>query len=975
MFAQDPSTFSQLSYRNLGPTRGGRATAVAGHVNHPGTFLMGATGGGVWRTTNYGQNWSNISDGYFQTPSIGSIRIAPSADSIVYVGTGSDGIRSNVIIGKGMYKSSDGGESWKEIGLEKTGQIGAVIIDPENPDVVFAAALGSPFAKNNERGVYRTRNGGASWQKVLFDSDSIGAIDLEFHPANSDIIYASMWRAERKPWTIISGGHQTGGIYKSIDGGDTWQKLTQGLPTGLIGKSDLAVSQADPAVLWALVEAPQGEGGVFKSVDAGENFELVSTKKELLDRPFYYCNIDVNPQNANSLFVNATAYWLSHDGGKSWERRRTPHGDNHDIWINPTDTLLQVQSNDGGANVTRDGGMTWSSINNQSTAELYQVNVDDQTPYWLYAGQQDNSTISIPSLPPHYAVGGAQAFWTAVGGCETGPAVPKPGSPHIVYSNCKGRFGTFNKRTGQEQQFYVGASNMYGHNPRELKFRFQRVSPIHISPHDANVVYHASQYLHKTTDDGRNWEIISPDLTAFTPATQKISGSPITRDITGEEFYSTIYCVQESPVTAGTIWTGANDGPIHVTVDAGKNWTEVTPPAVADGGRVQTIEASPHQSQKAYACILRYQLGDFSPYLFKTEDLGKTWTLLSKSTNGIPADHPVRVVREDPKREGLLYAGTEFGIFVSFDDGENWQSFQQNLPVTPITDMKVHQDDLVLSTMGRGFWIMDDISSLHDLAQETTLYEPSPAYMLRYRGSRSESVPSYTDPGLKIDYYLSDAPQKIDLQISSSDGTVIRNFTTKEEKKEDEEVSMATGFRNVGSTGNLNNEAGAHRLIWDFRHEGSKSESGRSTAGPRVSPGTYRLSLTVDGTRYEQTATVLADPRILASGITQADLKAQEDLALRVFQTHTEAREVSTSLSKIAQDKEEEDATMQELLAEFNTTKGRYHKPMLLDQLRYLYSMITRADQAPGQDAVERFGELEKEFDGLRKKARKYLRP
>ena len=974
---QNSEAYQHLSYRNLGPTRGGRATAVAGHVNHPGTFLMGATGGGVWCTKDYGQNWSNISDGYFSTPSIGAIRIAPSADSIIYVGTGTDGIRSNVIIGKGMYKSSDGGDTWTDLGLKKAGQIGAVIIHPENPDRVFAAALGNPFAKNKERGVYRTSDGGVSWQHVLFHSDSVGAVDLEFHPTNPEVIYACMWRAERKPWTIISGGQQIGGIYKSVDGGDTWKKLAQGLPSGLIGKSDLAVSPADPDVLWALVEAPQEEGGVFKSTDSGENFALVSTKKELLDRPFYYCNIDANPQNANSLFINSTAYWLSHDGGQSWKKQRTPHGDNHDLWINPQDTLLQIQSNDGGANVTRDGGQSWSSIKNQSTAELYQVNVDDQTPYWLYAGQQDNSTISIPSLPPHNAVGGASSFWTAVGGCETGPAVPKPGSPHIVYSNCKGRFGTYNKLTGQEQQFYVGASNMYGHNPRDLKFRFQRVSPIHISPHNPNVVYHASQYVHKTTDDGRTWQIISPDLTAFTPETQKISGSPITRDITGEEFYSTIYCVQESPIAPGTIWTGANDGPIHVTSDSGANWSLVTPPALLPGGRVQTVEASPHQAEKAYACVLRYQLGDFKPYLFRTNDLGKSWTLLSKENSGIPTDHPVRVVREDPSREGLLYAGTEFGMFISFDDGVNWQPFQQNLPITPITDIKVHQNDLVLSTMGRGFWIMDDVTSLHALKTETALYPPTPDVMLRYRSTGSKSIPNYGNPGLAIDYHLATAPTQIDLQIALADGTPVRRFTTEKPEKEEEEVSMATGFRTLSSTGELSAEVGSHRLIWDYRHEGYKPAKGRSTAGPRVAPGEYQITLTVDGQRYQQTATLLPDPRIIKSGISIADLQSQEELALQVFDTRKQAEIVAHSLSKLIKDdlSQSQKAAIDALLAQLKTTEGRYHKPMLLDQLRYLYSMITRADQAPGQDASERYIELEKEFSILRKKAQKFSRP
>ena len=519
LFAQvlPPQIFDALEFRNVGPTRGGRVTAVAGHGDMPGTFYFGATGGGVWKSEDYGQSWQNISDGFFHTGSIGAIAIASSDPHVLYVGTGSDGLRSNVIIGKGIYKSSDAGKTWIHQGLESVGQIGSVIIHPQNPDIAYLAAIGNPFKKNKERGIYKTTDGGKVWNMIYHHSDSVGVVDLEFAPNNPEMIYAALWRTERKPWTIISGAHQVGGIVKSIDSGNNWSSLDSGLPSGLIGKTDLAVCPSAPDHIWALIEAPQGEGGVFISKNHGDTFELVSTKKELLDRPFYYCNIDVNPLNPNSIYVNSTRFWHSLDGGKTWKSESTPHGDNHDMWINTKDTLLYIQGNDGGANVTRDGGKTWSSIQNQPTAELYQVAVDDQYPYWLYAGQQDNSTISVPSNIPYPAPGGPTSYWRSVGGCETGPAIPKPGAHHIVYANCKGRFGVFNKHTGQERQYYVGATNIYGHNPKDLKFRFQRVSPIHISPHNADVIYHASQYLHKTTDEGQTWEIISPDLTAFYP--------------------------------------------------------------------------------------------------------------------------------------------------------------------------------------------------------------------------------------------------------------------------------------------------------------------------------------------------------------------------------------------------------------------------------------------------------------------------
>jgi photosystem II stability/assembly factor-like uncharacterized protein len=703
-----PALFTDLEYRMVGPSRGGRVTAVAGHVDHPGTFYMGATGGGVWKTTDYGITWHNISDGFFATGSIGAIRVADSDSSIVYVGTGSDGIRSNVITGRGMYKSTDAGATWEFIGLRGVGQIGAVLIHPTNPNLVYVAAIGHAFGPGPERGVYRTVDGGHSWENILFVSDSTGAVDLEFAPDDPQTIYASMWRAERKPWTIISGARE-GGVYKSTDGGEHWTKLAGGLPNELIGKTDLAVSAANPDVLYVLAEANPGKG-LYRSDDRGESFRFVSDEDGLTRRPFYYLNVDADPNDADVVYANSERFFKSTDGGRTFRRVRTPHGDNHDMWINPANSDLFVQSNDGGANVTLDGGLTWSSQHNQPTAELYQVDVDDRFPYWLYAGQQDNSTIAVPSLPPYSAPGGATAYWRAQGGCETGPAVPKPGDPDIVYANCKGRFGRYNVKTGQEQQYYVGAQNLYGHNPKDLMYRFQRVSPIEVSPHDPDVVYHASQFLHVTTDDGKTWETISPDLTAFRPERQMASGWPITRDITGEEHYSTIYAVEESPLQKGEIWVGANDGPVHLTRDGGATWTEITPPDLPPEGRVQHVEPSPHRRGKAYVAVLRYLLGDWQPYIYRTTDYGETWTHLTPGTNGIPADFPTRVVREDPDREGLLYAGTEFGLFVSFDDGAHWQPFQQNLPVTPVTDIKVYRRDLVLSTMGRSFWILHNVT-------------------------------------------------------------------------------------------------------------------------------------------------------------------------------------------------------------------------------------------------------------------------
>jgi hypothetical protein len=616
--------FDLFQYRFVGPMRGGRATAVAGTPQQPGTFYFGATGGGVWKTTDYGLNWENVSDGYFKTPSIGAISVAPSDPNVIYVGTGSDGLRSNVITGKGVYKSVNGGESWQFIGLEKVGQIGAVEIHPTNHNIVYVAAIGNAFAPNAERGVYKTTDGGKTWQKILFISDKVGFADLELLPSNPEIVFATAWKAERKPWTIISGGNQDeGGLYKSVDGGNTWDRIKEGLPQGLIGKIDLAISPSDTRIVYALVEAPGEERGLYRSEDQGASFQLMSNQGGLTTRPFYYTNVSVDPVNPDRVYVMATGYYRSEDGGKNFQRISSPHGDNHDIWINPDNPDLLVQSNDGGANVSTNGGKTWTTQFNQPTAELYQVAVDDQYPYWLYAGQQDNySTISVPSMAPYGVQAGDLGWIMNTGGCETGPAIPKPGNPNIVYANCKGRFSVYNKETGLEKRFDVGARYMYGHNPKNLKFRFQRVSPIHVSPHNPDIIYHTSQYVHKTTDEGKTWEIISPDLTAFEEDKQVISGSPITRDITGEEFYSTIYAIRESSLTPGLIWVGANDGPVHVTRDGGENWKNVTPKKLPPGGRVDAVEPSPHREGKAYIAVLRYQLGDFAPYIYKTPHFG-----------------------------------------------------------------------------------------------------------------------------------------------------------------------------------------------------------------------------------------------------------------------------------------------------------------------------------------------------------------
>jgi photosystem II stability/assembly factor-like uncharacterized protein len=932
----------------------------------------------VWKTVNYGSTWTCVSDCFFATGSIGAIRVADSNPDVVYVATGSDGLRSNVIIGKGVYKSTDAGKTWTLCGLENAGNSGAVLIHPEDPDFVYVAAIGNPFAPNPERGVYRSKDGGTTWEKVLFISDQTGAVDLEFAPDDPNTIFASMWQVERKPWTIISGGME-GGVFKSTDGGDTWTQLTNGLPQGLRGKSDLAVTAADPNRVYVLIEAPGKEGGLYRSDDKGEAWFQITDYQPIRNRPFYYNNLDAHPQNPDILWAQANGFHKSIDGGKTWKSYPTPHGDNHDMWINPDNPDIFIQSNDGGANVTLDGGKTWSTQYNQPTAELYQVDISDGFPYRLYAGQQDNTTVSVPSFPPLSLPGGYTALWEAHGGCETGPAVPKPGDPDIVYANCKGRFGVFNRRTGQEQQYYVGFWNIYGHNPKDLAFRFQRVAPIHVSPHDPDKVYHTSQYVHVTTNGGQSWETISPDLTAFTPETQVRSGEPITNDITGEEHFSTIYEIQESPHEPGVIWIGANDGPIHITKDGGDNWKEVTPPGLGPYGRVQQIEVSPHVPAKAFACILRYQLGDFEPHVYKTEDYGATWTRITTGTNGIPGDFPVRVVREDPSRKGLLYAGTEFGMFISFDDGLTWQEFQLNLPVTPVTDIKIVDKDLALSTMGRSFWILYDLTPLHEISEQISnstayLFSVKPPYRI-YGGrfSRRPSgpeAPQYPTPGANIDYYLGSEPEgEIKLEILDVEGNLVRKFSSVEKKITPPEGTGQTGGeqeerRRLRPRPKLLKKPGLHRFVWDLRYPGPWHEDPvrSERPGPMVPPGMYQARLTVGNWSSGVSFEVKMDPRVFKEGITEADVRAQAEFALKVRDTLSEARRAAEKVKKAIKEKGEKDEILAAIKKQLISEPGRYAQPMLIDQLEYLYSNLLRADQRPGKDAYNRYDELHRQL-------------
>jgi len=981
-FAQD---FEALEYRTIGPARGGRVTTVTGTAMLPGTFYFGATGAGVWKTEDYGTSWHNISDGFFKTPSIGAIEVAANDPNIIYVGTGSDGIRSNIIEGKGMYKSIDAGKTWEHIGLENAGQIGAVEIDPTNSNIVWVAAIGNAFKSNKERGIFKTTDGGETWEKVLFVSEETGFADLELLPGNPNVVYAAAWKARRTPWTIDSGGENSeGGIYKSVNGGKNWEKLEEGLPTGLIGKIDLAVSPSDSRILYAVVEAPNEDRGLYKSVDQGKSFEHVSDDERLVNRPFYYTNIELDPTNPEIVYSNANPLIKSTDGGKSWRRMSVPHGDNHDIWLNPDNPDLLVQCNDGGANISHNGGKTWSTQYNQPTAEIYQVAVDDQYPYWVYGAQQDNTTIAIPSMAPTATSPANGSIMMDVGGCETGPVIPMPGNHYIVYNNCKGRFSVYSKKTGQSREYSIGASNIYGHNPKDLKYRFQRVAPIHVSPFDPEVVYMGSQFLHKTNDGGKNWEIISPDLTENDPDKQVISGNPITRDITGEEYYSTLYSIRESKISKGVIWTGSNDGVISVTKDGGSTWKNVTPKKLPKGGRVESVEPSQFDPATAYIAVDRHLLGDTTPYFYKTDNYGESWELISTESNGIPSDHTARVLREDPLRKGLLYAGTEYGMFVSFDDGGSWKKFQQNLPVTPITDIILFRGDLILSTMGRGFWILDKVTTLTDenitqLGETPVLFKPDDTYRYQTPWGGGD-FPQYPSTSVIIDYYLpSDIEEGISLQILDAQGkevsTIVSDSTKLKaatELVEDMSLSMTFVYMNE----KLEAKKGLNRFEWNMQQKGAWDQNKRRRFGngPMVLPGTYTAKLTVGEQSLEKSFEVLMDPKLEEDGISLANMKEQQELQFKVIDLLSETRKFQDKVEKKIKELEKSNASEAQLqpykdvLKELKNDEGAYPEVVMVAQISYLYYILSSADKEPGQEEKDRYQELLAQFNELKGK-------
>ena len=1001
--AQDSLLIKNMHWRFVGPNRGGRVTAVTGVPSQPHTFYMGVASGGVFKTTDAGDSWVPISERAFESASIGAISVYDGDPNIVYVGTGSDGLRSNVSTGRGVYRSNDAGRTWSFVGLRNVGQIGSVRIHPTNPDVVYVSATGNIFRNNPERGVFRTKDGGRTWEKILFLSDSTGASDVELQPGSPNVVFAVMTRSERKPWTIISGAME-GGVYKSTNGGDNWTKLANGLPNGLVGKGNIGVTPANPNRLYLLYEAKPG-AGLYRSDDAGATWTYVNAQPNLITRPFYYTTLTADPTNADVVYAGAEGFFRCVDGGKTCRSFPTPHGDNHDIWINPRDANVMVQANDGGANVSINGGRTWSTQYNQPTAEMYQVYVDNQIPYRLYGAQQDNTTLILPSLPLNSGQG---EEWRAGPGCETGPIMPHPTNPDTVYASCKGQYSRMSLRTGQEKQYWIGMQSLYSNPGKDLIYRFQRVSPMEISPHNPRVIYYGSQFVHRTMDEGVTWEKISPDLTWFPPERQqRNSGEPITLDGTGEENYSTLYAIEESPLEAGVIWTGANDGPWHVTRDNGKSWTNVTPRDMPRGCRVATIDPSPHRRGSAYYAAYCYLLGDFAPYFYKTNDYGRTWT---KIVNGMPAETPTRALREDPMRPGLLFGGTEFGMYVSLDDGANWQRFTNNMPIVPINDIKVHRSDLVIATQGRGFWIMDNLTPFYQLTAQNTysngnirdvhLFAPRDAYRLRYSASvpglgrrlSGDAAPEYPPPGVQIDYWIPPAFQgAVTLSIKDSTGKVVRTFSSANPAAQgparaaDPDDDMRPPARG-GSSSRLATAPGLNRFTWDMRHMGPWTPATRTNAaggGPMAVPGKYTAEISRGpGHAVEVPFTLLPDPRIVNDGVTVAVMKEQYDISMKARDLVSEATMLATRIREAKRRLAGASGAAADTLQKVNAVEARlvtppirYSKPELLTHITYLYSATNDADQKLGRDVTERYDFLKKELDTLKAETDRILGP
>jgi photosystem II stability/assembly factor-like uncharacterized protein len=985
----DESLYKALKYRCIGPFRGGRSAAATGVPGDPMTYYFGGTGGGVWKTTDGGQTWNNISDGFFGG-SIGAVAVSEWDPNVIYVGGGEKTVRGNVSHGYEMWKSTDAGKTWKSIGLKDSRRIPRVRIHPKNPDLVYAAVLGHLFGPNEQRGIYRSKDSGNTWERILFVSNEVGAVDLAMDPTNPRILYASMWRIKRTPYSLESGGEGSG-LWKSTDGGDTWKEITrnEGLPKAIVGIIGVTVSTVKPDRVWAIIEAK--DGGVFRSDDGGEKWQKINEERKLRQRAWYYTRIYADSKNEDIVYVLNVQFWRSKDGGKTYESIDTPHGDHHDLWIALENPQRMIIGDDGGAQVTFNGGESWSTYYNQPTAQFYRVTTDNYFPYRIYGAQQDNSTVRIFHRSDDRSI--TEQDWEATAGGESGWTAPHPENPDIVYGGSYGGYlARVNHKTREVRLVNVWPDNPMGHGAKDWKYRFQWNFPIFFSPHDPNILYAAGNHLFKTTNEGQSWEMISPDLTRNDTTKLGSSGGPITKDNTSVEYYCTIFTAVESSHEPGVIWTGSDDGLIYLTRDGGKNWENVTPSRkiMPEWIQINNTEAHPFEQGGLYVAATMYKSDDFRPYLYKTTDYGQTW---QKITNGISDDHFTRVIRADPKRSGLLYAGTESGMYISFDDGENWKPFQLNLPIVPITDLAIKENDLIVATQGRSFWVLDDLTPLHQLSAEIAkkhfwLYQPRPSF--RIPGSSSEDVTtSGQNPpnGAVIHYFFKAAPDsdKVKLKILDKSGKLIKSFTPKAKNKRD----------------GLHIEAGMNQFVWNMRYPDAEDFPGMimwagSTVGPKAVPGIYQARLIVNKDSMTINFEILKDPR---SSCSPADLQAQFDFLIEIRDKLTETHEaikqirdvrnqIETVTSKLKDEKgaDEIKKSGKELVekitkieeALYQTKNQSRQDPLnfpirLNNKLAAVAGVASAGDFPPTDQAIAVKGELTAQIDAELSKLRKVV--
>lgn len=956
----DEKLYGALEWRNIGPYRGGRSAAVTGVPGKPNLYYMGSTGGGVWKTIDGGSTWSNISDGFFGS-SIGSIAVSDWDNNVIYVGQGEGTVRGNVSYGHGVWKSTDAGKTWSFSGLKESRHIPRIRIHPKNPDIVYAAVLGDLFKSSQERGVYKSEDGGKNWKRVLFANADAGAVDLCMDPNNPRILFASMWRIRRTPYSLESGGEGSA-IYKSTDGGETWKNISanEGLPKGIWGISGVAVSPVNSNRVFAIIE--NDNGGVYRSDDAGQTWRKMNDDRNLRQRAWYYSKIYADTKDEDMVYVMNVSYHRSKDGGKTFQSFNAQHGDHHDFWIAPEDNQRMAIADDGGGQVSMDGGENWSTYENQPTAQFYRVVTDNQFPYRIYGAQQDNSTIRIAHRTDGFSIG--MRDWEPTAGGESGHIAVDPTNNDIIYGGSYDGFLTMrNHATGEERNINAWPDNPMGHGAEGAKYRFQWNFPIFFSPHNPKKLYAASQHLHVSYNGGESWELVSPDLTRNDPSKLGPSGGPITKDNTAVEYYCTIFAVAESPYEKDLIIAGSDDGLLHITRDGGKKWEKLSVTGMPEWTMVNSIEFDPFVKGGAYVATTSYKSGDAKPYLFKTKDYGKTWT---KITDGIDPTHFTRVVRADQKRAGLLYAGTEFGMYISFDDGASWKPFQLNLPTVPITDLTIKNDNLIAATQGRSFWLIDDITPLHQLNQtvassDVYLFKPMPSYRMNggqagRRGQPKTEGVNHSN-GVMIHYFLKDTTKTVaSLEILESSGKLIKKFSTKPDKKAKEEE--------------LKIKQGMNKFVWNMRYPDAEGFEGlimwaASLTGPKAVPGIYKAKLTVNGKSSETEFEILKDPRTSGS---MADIQAQFDFSIAVRDKLTETNK---AIKQIRTTREQINRVTEPMKGKEDMKDATDLAKSILDEIKKIEEALYQTKNRSGQDPLNypvrlnnKLGALGSEVDG-----------